>query len=475
MKKIFKILSFALVGTIGLTSCQRDLTSLNEDPKHATSLPSENLLASEMYNAAYYMFTPSVNYNNYRFFTQQLAETTYTDETNYDLVTRNQPRNHYNVMYTSGINNLKLAKEALALEANSSAVADNKWATLEIQEIFVWENLVDTYGNIPYSEALNPDVTLAPKYDDAATIYNDLFARIDAAIAKISTSDSGYTNGGDLVYFGDMSKWKKFANSLKLRMAMNIADVNPSTSKSMAEAAIASGVMTSNSDSYIFTFDSGTFANPVYENFIASGRNDFVPTELVIDLMNDTEDPRRAQWFTTVDGEYVGGVFGTTNSFAYFSHYTDLLTSRTAGADLLGYSEVLFLQAEGAARGYSMGSTASALYEEAITASMEEAGVATSAITTFIAANPYDSTNWKQSIGEQAYIALFNKAFAAWNFSRRLDYPVFTNPDDSQLDDVPVRMPYSSQEYQLNQTNVEAAAAAIGGDDATTKLWWDLY
>lgn len=475
MKNIFKILAIASLGAVSLTSCTRDLTSLNVDPKHATTLPSENQLATAMYYTAYNMASPSVNSNNYRFFTQQLAETTYIDETNYDLVTRLQPRNYFNNMYSRGINPIRLAKTALEAEANSTAIANNKWATLELQEIFVWENLVDTYGNIPYTDAFNPDQTLAPKYDDAATIYTDLLKRIDAAVAKISTGAAGYTNGGDLVYYGDMAKWKKFGNSLKLRMAMNLADVNPSVSKSAAEAAVASGVMASNADSYIFKFDGGTFTNPVYDNFVASGRNDFIPTELVINMMNAKNDPRRAQWFTTVDGKYVGGVFGKGNSFAFFSHYTDMLTSSTAGANLLSYVEVLFLKAEGAARGYNMGGTAATFYAAAITASMQEAGVAAADIATYLATHPYDAANWKKSIGEEAYIALFDRAFAAWNFTRRLDTPVFTNPADSRISGVPVRMPYSDQEYQLNQANVEAAATAIGGDKATTKLFWDKF
>lgn len=474
MKKITKIFLTGVLSAIALTSCESDLTDLNIDKKHPSSLPSSNFLATEQYYSSYYMYTPSVNYNNFRFFTQQLAETTYTDETNYDLVTRNQPKNNFNVMYVQCINTLKLAKEALATETNSDAVANNKWVTLELEEILVWETLVDTYGDIPYSEAFDPDTTLAPAYDDAETIYVDLISRIDAAIAMISTSSSGYTSGGDQIYEGDMSQWKKFANSLKLRMALNMADVNPSLAKSTAEAAITSGVMTSNDDSYAYAFAGSTFVNPVYDNFVASGRNDFVPTELVIDMMNDTEDPRRAQWFTTVDGEYIGGVFGATNSFAYYSHYSDNLLGSTDPANLLSYAEVLFLKAEAAARGYSVGGTAATFYAAAITASMTEAGVSTADIATYIAANPYDSSNWKMSIGNEAYIALFDRAFAAWNFTRRLDYPILTNPDDSNTSTVPYRMPYSSEEYTLNGTNVAAAASAIGGDDVSTKLWWDV-
>jgi hypothetical protein len=71
-------------------------------------------------------------------------------------------------------------------------------------------------------------------------------------------------------------------------------------------------------------------------------------------------------------------------------------------------------------------------------------------------------------------LALFNRGFAAWNFSRRLDAPAFVLPPNNQIDGLPVRMPYSDQEYVLNKTNVEAAATKIGGDKATVKLFWDV-
>lgn len=458
---------------LGLSSCQSDLTSLNDDPKHPSVLPSENLLATALYQSSYYMDNPSVNFNNYRFFTQQWAETQYPDESQYNLVTRNQPRNHFNRMYVYSLNNIKQAKINLKKEVETDDIRVNKLATLEIEEIFIWENLVDTYGDIPYSEAFKPDEIITPKYDDAKTIYIDLIKRIDAVIATIKPAAAGYS---DLVYGGNMTKWKKFANSVKLRLGMNLADVDPTLSKTTVESAIVGGVISSDDEAYKFKYDGNTFSNPVFDNLVASNRNDFLPSQLVVNTMSSLSDPRMDVWFTKVNGVYKGGVFGELNDpYTNFSQLGPYFRSSTTASNLLSYAEVAFLKAEAAARGYSAGGTAAVLYETAVTASLNENGVNPTNIITYLAANPYNAANWKQSIGVQAWIALFNRGFASWNFTRRLDSPALVNPPKSNLSSVPYRMPYSDQEYVLNGANVNAAASKIGGDKATTKLFWDKF
>ncbi|WP_374464595.1 SusD/RagB family nutrient-binding outer membrane lipoprotein [Chryseobacterium sp.] len=471
MKNIIKIsLVSACIG-LALSSCQSDLTSLNDDPKHPSVLPSDNLLATALYQSSYYMDNPSVNFNNYRFFTQQWAETQYPDETQYNLVTRNQPRNHFNRMYVYSINNLKQAKMNLMNEVETDDIRANKLATLEIEEIFIWENIVDTYGDVPYSEAFKPDEILTPKYDDAKTIYLDLIKRIDAVTATIKPAATGYS---DLVYGGNMTKWKKFANSIKLRLGMNLADVDPALSKTIVESAIASGVISSDDDAYKFKYDGNTFSNPVFDNLVASNRNDFLPSELAINTMSTLSDPRMDVWFTKVGGVYKGGVFGELNDpYTNFSQLSSYFRSATAASNLFSYAEVAFLKAEAAARGYSAGGTAAELYAAAVKESMRENGISGTIADAYVLAHPYNPANWKQSIGVQAWIAMFNKGFASWNFTRRLDYPILVNPPKSNLSSVPYRMPYSDQEYVLNGANVKAAGDKIGGDKATTKLFWD--
>lgn len=473
MKKIFFILGII---TAGLTtiSCERDVTELNVDPKHPTSVQSDQLLATAQYQQFYFIASPNVNQGNFVFFTQQFAETTYTDETNYNLVTRNQPRNFYNRMYDRVLKNYVDAENSINNEVLSAAVKKNRKAVLEISSVYAWEVLVDTYGNIPYSQAFKAPEILSPAYDDAKTIYADLFKRIDAAVAMINTSADGFPANSDLVYHGDLNQWKKFAQSIKLRLAMNLADVDAPTSKAKAIEAINAGVMTSNSDSYSLTFDGGQFTAPIYDELVASGRYDFIPSALVVNLMNAKSDPRRPVYFTTVGGAYKGGKFGSGNAYGNFSHMNEVFRSSTGPVNLLSYAEVCFLKAEAAARGYGV-SDAATEYTKGITASMQEYGVDAADIATYVAAHPFDATNWKKSIGEEAYIALFTRSFAAWNFARRLDNPVFVNPANSLTTGVPVRMPYSDQEYLVNKTNVTAAGTAIGGDTPVTKLFWDKF
>lgn len=496
MKKIILILSLISL-TVATTSCERDITSLNEDPKHPSVVPSGLLVASAEQELISQLLTPNVNNNIARLFTQQWAQTTYIDESNYDMVTRPIPRNHYNrlmasssaVVHSPGVlSALRDAKQFLQKEGMSAAKKANNEAIIELISVYAWANLVDTYGDVPYFGALkavpgNPGASEIP-YDDAKTIYIDLIKRIDAATAMINTSESGYTD--DLFYKGNMTNWKKMGNSLKFRLAVTLADVDPTLAKATAEAAYAAGLFEAKADNFgLSAFPSGLFANPVYQEVVQSGRTDFIPSEMLVNYMNSTSDPRRGKWFTKVGGVYVGGVYGSGNSFSGYSHLTSprpndagengyMLITENAQGFLLDYSEILFLRAEAAARGFSVGGTAAGLYGEAITASMVEYGIAPADAATFIAANPYDASNWRKSIGFQAWVAMFNKGFQAWNFARRLNYPVFENPVDSAVESVPVRMKYSDQEYLLNKTNVEKAAAKIGGDEVSTKIFWDV-
>jgi hypothetical protein len=476
MKKFKNILyAGGVVASLLLfNSCQNDLTSLNEDPKHPSTVPTGNLLATSMFQGFYYMYTGSVNYNNYRFFTQQWSQTTYVQETNYNLTTRAQPRSHFRRMYVYVLAPLEQAKKDLPTEINADPdVVNNKWATLEIASVFVWENVVDTFGNVPYKEALQAETIKSPKYDDAKTIYLDLISRLDAAIAKINKTKAGYSE--DLVYKGDMDKWIRLANSIQLRLAINLADVDPAISKSVAESAISDGVIDSKDSSYSLKFDGNTFTNPLFDDLVASQRDDFLPSNVIVNPMNAKSDPRRNAYFTPIGGVYVGGEYGSVNTFSDFSHINSTFLARNAPANLLSYTEVLFLKAEAAARGYNAGGTAAGLYADAVTASMTENGISAADAAAYLLANPYNAANWKQSIGYEGWVAMWNNPFAAWNFVRRLDNPVLTAPSSSYIGGMPYRMPYSDQEYVVNNANVSSAATAIGGDKATTKLFWDKY
>ena len=325
MKKIIKLLGALSLVAASFTSCERDISALNVDPKNPSVVPTENLLSTVSYYLANAHVSASVNENITRFFTQQWTETTYTSETNYFFEQRNQNQYYWNNTYREVLGPLAKAKEFLQSEKENStySLADqakikaNKKAILEILSIYAWATLVDSFGDVPYSEALksnSTDLNLQPKYDDAATIYTDLVARIAAVQSTIDPSLPSYS---DPYYAGDMDKWKMVLNTIKLRMGLNLADTNAAQAKSLVESAYADGVITDEGDNFKFQFDNALFSNPVYLNLVANGRNDFLPSNVLVNFMKANNDPRVPEYFTPApDGTYKGGNYGLLNTYA---------------------------------------------------------------------------------------------------------------------------------------------------------------
>ncbi|QEC52053.1 SusD-like starch-binding protein associating with outer membrane [Anseongella ginsenosidimutans] len=492
MKKLI-IFLFPL---IFLASCVENLDDYNIDQKRADEAPPATLFTSALLNLTDDMATPNVNINNFRFYIQQWSATTYLQEPRYDLLSRIIPQNWWEGKYRDVLSDLKEAKELLlADEFLEAAVKDNQRAQIEIIEVYTWSVLVNTFGNIPYSEALNINDPL-PKYDDAATIYNDLLARLDTALALLDPSAEGFGDGDLLYNYGDITTgvegWVKFGNSLKLKLGMILADVDPAKAKAIVEEA-APNVFESNEDKARFPYIStppnhSTIADNMHPDF--STRQDYVAGKPFVDKLNELEDPRRPFYFTTVDGEYKGGYIGFTNAYADYSHVSDKVIAPDFEYLLMDYSEVEFLLAEAVERGFNVGGTAAGHYNDAITASITYWGGSQAQASAYLlqpdVAYLTAEGNYKQKIGVQKWIALYNRGYDAWTSWRRLDYPELepvgpgTAPPDTDPQDIPaglnipVRLIYPVSEQGENGANRAEAAAAIGGDEVTTKLFWDV-
>jgi hypothetical protein len=480
MKKIFLILTAAIM----TVSCSDNLEDLNQNIKDPTAVSGESLFASAQKQMADQVVTPNVNLNNLRLWTQQLQETTYTDESQYDQITRAIPDNHWREMYRDVLKDLDEAARVISETDNdlTNALKPNKLAIIEVLTVYAYSNLVETYGDVPYSEALDIE-NLLPAYDDGLTIYKDLIARLNSAIGSMNTGVGSFSGTEDLMYGGDVSHWKKFANSLKLRMGIMLADVDAGLSKTTVESAFTSGVFTSNADNGSYKYSAAApNNNPMNDNLVLSGRNDYVAAVTIIDLMNGLEDPRRPVYFTDVDGEYIGGQIGEISAYPNFSHVADRLVDPTEPGVILSYVEVEFLLAEANARGYSVGGDAASHYAAGITASFEYWGA--DGIADYLAkpevdyasalASSTSSPAWKQVIGTQAYLGLYNRTFASYLSIRRLDYPILAEPTGAESG-FPTRYLYPVGEQTLNEDNYNAASTAIGGDAPETKLFWDKF
>lgn len=462
-----------------LVSCN-NITDVNVNPKKAKDgeVLSATLFSNAQNNLVEAMTTPNVNENIFRLLAQQWTETTYTDESNYDLATRNIPQNFWNLLYRDVLRDLQEARKLL-LEENflDATVATNQQALITIMETYTCMVLVNTYGDIPYSEALDID-NPTPAYDDGMSIYEDLLAKVDAALTSIDVSADNY-GVADLIYQGNLEMWIKFANSLKLKLGMMLADVDPAKAKEIVEAA-APNIFTSNAENATFIFSSAPpHSNPIWENLVQSGRHDFVVANTIVDMMNNLEDPRRDLYFTNkIEGVYKGGVYGASSGFSSHSQPSETIQKPTFEGLLIDYAELEFCLAEAVERGMNVEGTAEEHYNKAITASMEYWGAKDEDIATYLAradvAYMTASDNYKEKIGVQKWLALFNRGHEAWTEQRRLDYPVL-NEAAKPIGSYPLRYTYPVQEQNLNVKNYNSASSAIGGDVVTTKLFWDKF
>ena len=480
MKKISILSILCLV--IFLVSCTKNIEQFNEDTKNATEVTPGSLFAYAQKSLVDEVTSASVNHNVFRLFVQHWTETTYNDESNYDLNTRNIPQTFWGVIYRDVLNNLSIAatlvpKQSVAVA--SAGVKTNQLAMIKIMQVYANTVLVNSFGNIPYSQAINIGSTSTPKYDDAKTVYYSLLTNLDSAIDSLN-NNYGAFGSSDLLLNSDVDSWLIFANSLKLRLGMILADYDPAFSKSIVEAA-APNVFQSSTGKVAFSYlSSPPNTNPIWVDLVQSGRNDFVGANTLMDTLSKTNDPRLSSFFDPIaSGAYVGGIYGGGgNTATKNSLPSSKVTAANFESVLIDFSETELLLSEAAARGYNVVGTAAEHYVNGVTASIFYWTGSDASVASYLSDPRVDtssfSTTWKQKIGYQKWVSLYNRGFDGWTEWRRFDVPTLVAPPDA-VSDIPVRLTYPANEQTLNSKNYKAAAAAIGGDAVTTKLFWDIH
>ncbi|MBE8714999.1 SusD/RagB family nutrient-binding outer membrane lipoprotein [Sphingobacterium sp. KB22] len=388
--------------------------------------------------------------------------------------------------------------------------------------IYAWANIirvaamlrvVDTYGPIPYTQIGELTTDNVP-FDDVKTIYYKMFEELNSSITALNNFNTESKNSTthpmatyDVVYNGDFSKWIKFANSLKMRMAMRISAVDAEFAKTNFLEAVASGAIETNADNaYIPTQD-----NPYYKASVSWG--DLAINATLSAYMNGYADPRRAKYMTTINRGVRMGIANINKTNYSSASYSK--PAFTASSPLLVFnaSETAFLKAEAALLGWIAGGDTQArtFYESGITLSMSQNAVTIGTYLTSTA-NPAQytdpslsranisvpnpiSVSWtnfgtttntkREKIITQKWLANYPYGYEAWSDYRRTGFPqIFPALDNlsstsfigsvsNTYGRLVRRLPYPQSQYRSNSTNVMAAVSLLGGDDAaSTDLWW---
>lgn len=472
MKKVLLIIALFSLGFI--VSCTKNFEELNTDTKNPTDVPGNYVFSNVEYTLSYHMTTNNVNVGIFNMMAQYITETTYDDEANWNLANRKIADNFFRRVY-SDLNQLKTAKNLIAKENaigdEAIAVQKNRIAIIDMLMAYMYQVSVDIWGDVPYSESLDPD-NPHPVYDDDAAIYDSLITNVQN---DLSTMDATYGSFGsaDFFYNGDVAQWKKFGNALLIKLAINLYDADASTASTIIANA-ADKTFASVDDGAYFPFtQSSPYYNPIYEDFVASGRSDFVITKTFLDNVDTILDTRLLEEVDTTGGVqyYHGGPYGDNNSFSAYAHVGSKLLAPDFKGLILTDDEVLFYLAEAAAKGVTLPKTAAEYYNDAVTASFEFWGAGDP--TVYLTAHPYTDV---KSVALESWRANFMKGLVGWTTYRRVDgaIPLVMPPTPPQgVTAIPVRFTYPINEQTLNADQYNAAATAIGGDKLSTKIFWD--
>jgi hypothetical protein len=469
MKKIYL---YTLAGAFGLlgAGCNKvkDFGNVNTDPSRTvTSIPSALLTNVEAGLGGYASTgTEAISGGQYA---QYFTETQYSGTSLYNL-----PQNDFSGNYTGNLNNLQIII--------NQAPTKNMVNVAKILQQYIFWVVTDSWGDVPYSEALKGIANIQPKYDSQQDIYKGILTNLTAAINALD----GSAISGDIIYNGDVASWKRMANSLKVLVAVQMSRTTETTVASAAvKEAIASGVITSKDQNFTLVYPGVNYKSAWWNQY--NGRKDFAESKTLTDYTASTNDPRQA----TFGGESeVAGNLNTSNIGVPYGlarlnviAFTDANPKwarvlrgdyRLEGGSvtLITAGEVHLARAEAANLGWTTESATSE-FAEGLGASFEQWGLTNAAGKTF--AGTLGTVNL-QLISTQRWVASYPDGHQAWNIWRKNGYPKLTPaPDAVNASKLIVRrFVYATNEYNTNGTNVKAAVAKLAkGDSQDARVWWD--
>jgi hypothetical protein len=483
---IVPLLALALVAT----SCDSGLTGVNDNPNAPGSVTPQYLFPNGVTSAVGRIRGGGFDLTFTSLWAQHIAMDRFTDEDRYSIRPATIDGNWSN--FYSG----ELEDFQTILDQTDPAESPALVGPTLVMKSWTFGVMTDIWGDIPYSEANQGTVNFTPKYDSQKSVYDGILSDLTSANDLMASAGAGY-GSADPIYQGDAGKWQRFANSLRLRFALRLVKVDPDRAKSEATAAIAAGVFNSNDDNALLQWPGdGTNDNPFFNTFRT--RDDQHVSQTLVDTLkalyvsiagtDTTFDPRLAVYADPIASAlpnivYVGAPNGLQDDDAIAIGISN--TSRVGAAYrqratpsiLMLYAEVLFGEAEAAARGWTAGDAA-ALYADGIRASMEYNGISGSVIDAYIASPrvAYVPANGLTQIALQKWIALYAQGADAYAEFRRTGVPAL-QPGPAVITDPKIvarRLTYPLAEQSFNNDNLQSAIAAQGGASLNDRVWWDV-
>lgn len=497
MKKI--LIPVILAGTVCcIAACTKDFEKLNTPPTSVTVIDPGLVLSKVQKDAA---FAEGFEYPNNQFgsWIEQWAGGVLISSSRYIEQADNST---WDAHYTL-IRNISQIRNEVLKGKESSPEGRTKLAIAKIVEISVWQRLTDLFGDVPYSQtALGAaDVNSKPAFDTQESIYKSLIAGLDAAMAQLTPADVSY-GSADFYYKGDVTKWKKYANSLKLRLGMRIRYADATLAQKTVTEAMGQPLLQSNSDNAtIPTYNNATNDNvhPLLNHFLAGSPDLKYLADPFVNTLVTTNDPRLSRIAQpTVNSVKAGspaykgiGValtdallktiikddYSTASTLTFFNK----AYSPAIPCMVMSFSDVSFYKAEAALEGWgATPAQAEGFYQDGVKAALsQEPYNITTVPANYTAQLSFAGLSKEQmleKIGTQKWIQLFGRSLEAFIEWRRMGYPVLApgpNPG-STGGTIPRRTLYSSREALLNTDNYKAAAAKMAkGDSYLSKVWWD--
>lgn len=475
---------FAVVALI-MTACTGSFEDINNDPDAYPAVPHTNVLG---YGIRYVSSNIWNDLGGYGTWAGYINKVQYPDLQGGIIPSNNTYGNRWLSAYVVN----SQFKEILKLTEEDVEGNKNMRAVCRIWQNYNWLYLLDGWGDIPYTDALKGSEEegsiLQTKYDSQEDVFRsvmDELASISNELANGFGTDA--LGAGDFLFNGDMEKWQRFCNSLRLRMAMRVSGVWPDVAQRTIEEICGNPskfpVIDSNDNAADFWWQgSGTYFEPWYSD--SRSRDDYGLSDIFIDHLKEMDDPRLHSIAkpATVDGEYRGVVNGLTN-------LPPLNQTSRIGAiyrdDPSGFSpyfqacETYYILAEAALLGWNVGMSAQEAYETAVRLSMDANEISEADADAYLAGKgKWDNT--KERIWWDMWVGLFKNNYEAWNLYRRTGVPT-TNyiPVESAWKGIhnvqPMRLPYPENQYIYNDVFTIEAASAQGIVDHCwgAQLFWD--